>query len=209
MIGVYGIEHVASGRWYVGKSTNMGKRLSKHLSGQSGCPHLNHAIKKYGWNAFRVEILEVCGSDAEAMAREIFWIAHKRCRSPDGFNLTDGGEGASGAVCSAETRAKLSSARRGKPGKTPGAETRAKLSAAMKGKPGKPKSAETRAKMSAANIGKTLSAETRAKMSAARRGKPRSAETRAKISAAKAALTPEQRSERMRKHWITRRESRR
>ena len=88
---------------------------------------------------------------------------------------------------SAETRAKMSAARKGvKVGPTgpKSAEHRAKLSAALKGRPTGPKSAEHLAKIGAALKGRIRSAETRAKLSAANKGRPRSAESRAKISAA-------------------------
>jgi len=123
-------------------------------------------------------------------------------------NLTDGGEGTSGAVLSPETRAKISAANKGRI-KSP--ETCAKLSAAHKGRvfsaetlakmsaahsnpspetrakisaANSNRSAETRAKLSAAAKGRTHSAEVRAKMSATRKGRKHSAEHSAKIGAA-------------------------
>ena len=75
-----------------------------------------------------------------------------------------------GRTLSAETKAKISAAKKGRPsamkGKTPSAETKAKIAAAMKGKKYGPRSAETRAKIAAAMKGKTRSAETKAKIAA-------------------------------------------
>ena len=67
-------------------------------------------------------------------------------------------------------------------GKHPSAETRRKLSEAKKGKH---PSEESRKKISEAKKGKHLSAETRKKMSEARINKPKSAETRKKMSEAR------------------------
>ena len=74
-------------------------------------------------------------------------------------NLTDGGDGVSGAVVSPETRAKISAAKT-----NPSAEIRSKISAALTGCKRSP---EHRAKIGAANKRRTFSAKTRAKYSAA------------------------------------------
>lgn len=107
-------------------------------------------------------------------------------------NLTDGGEGTSGWVPNAETRARLSKVNSGyvhtpearakmraaNVGRKHSAETRAKISASHVGIT---HSDESRAKMREAKLGKTPSDSTRAKLSAARRGKPKSAEHRKRI----------------------------
>ena len=118
-------------------------------------------------------------------------------------NLTDGGDGTSGAVHSPETRAKLSAASKGRKlsaearakvsaaASNPSPETRAKMSAALKGRKHSP---EHRAKISAAV--RNQSPETRAKRSAALKGRPLSPEHRAKLSAAasKRKFSPETRA---------------
>lgn len=118
-------------------------------------------------------------------------------------NLTDGGDGASGAVVSPETRARLSAANR-----NPSPKTRAKISAAGKGRvftpetrsrisaalKGRNRSPEHRAKLSAANRNRACSAETRAKRSAAAKGRVRSPEHQAKINAANRNPSPETRT---------------
>ena len=101
-------------------------------------------------------------------------------------NLTDGGDGMSGHVFSAEHRAKIGAASKGR---TPSPEIRAKISAAQQGRIFSP---EHRAKISAANS--NPKAETRAKMSAANKGRKHSPEARAKISAAARNPSPERRA---------------
>lgn len=71
-----------------------------------------------------------------------------------------------GVVRSAETRGKMSAAKRGVPASP---ETRAKLSAAKKGKPLPPGTLEASIR---ANTGRRLSEDHRQKMSIARKGKP-------------------------------------
>ena len=66
--------------------------------------YLGRAVKKYGWENFKIEILEECTNVDELNEREIFWIKHFNTKIPNGYNLTDGGEGTSGRICSEESR---------------------------------------------------------------------------------------------------------
>lgn len=119
-------------------------------------------------------------TEHEAFAHEVALVA-KYGRKNNGTgvlaNLTDGGDGVSGWVASAETRARMSAANTGK---VLSEDHRAKIGAANKGKA---KSEGHRANLSAANKGKALSKDARAKISAANKGKVLSEEHRAKISA--------------------------
>lgn len=135
-------------------------------------------------------------SDAfELEAEEIYKYGRIDCGTGVLVNQSDGGEGASGTIMSAETRAKISRLMKGKPksaehkakvsaakrGGTLSAEHRAKIGAAQKGRP---KSATQRARTSASNMGKKRSQETRDKNRAARIGKTLSEETKAKVVSA-------------------------
>lgn len=164
-IGVYMIEHTATGRKYVGKSVNVEVRLRAHFAPREGLRkgrHLYRAIAKYGRDAFTCSLLEECRDDATAIERERFWIRELNSRSPGGFNLTEGGEGPTGLRHSDATRAKLSAASLG---------NRHSL--------GRPVSDETRAKRSRDAmgnrhcVGRVLSAETKAKIGAASRARIR------------------------------------
>lgn len=101
-------------------------------------------------------------------------------------NMTDGGEGISGLVHSAKTRAKMSKAQSGR---TNSPEARAKLSVAMRGKT---HSAETRAKLSELWLGRSHGEESRLRMSAAQRGRTFTPEARAKISVSISAIIKHQ-----------------
>jgi hypothetical protein len=78
------------------------------------------------------------------------------------YNMTNGGEGMSGAIRSDEYRKKMSEAKKNH---TVSEETKRKLSEAHKNP-----SEETRKKISEANKDKTLSKETRRKLSVAKKG---------------------------------------
>ena len=115
--------------------------------------------------------------------RERAWITSGREQGWNLTNHTDGGDGCLGLVHSAETRSKISEAK-----KNPSSETRAALSAARKRQAnpmlGRQQTVESRAKISAAKVGYRHTESTIAKISRANTGKKRTLETRAKLSAA-------------------------
>jgi group I intron endonuclease len=188
-----------SGKHYVGVAARgWRKRWAAHVkAATSGSPVLFHrAIRKYGADRFRTEVLAQCETLAEAAALERFWVAEKRTQAPYGYNLTAGGGGMLQPSQTTRDRMRAAAlARRG----TASEETRAKISAAVRGRQ---VSEETRAKKRAAALGRKhspetcariraaksqISEETRAKLRAANTGRkmpPRSPEHSAKIAAA-------------------------
>lgn len=123
-------------------------------------PYFMNAIRKYGWDNFKHEILFVGLDKEEAERKEIELIA--QCRSDEkahGYNVEHGGN-ASGKM-SEETKRKISKSLKGRHtdvapwlGKHHTAETKRKLSEMHKGSKnpmyGKHASEETRRKMSEA-----------------------------------------------------------
>ena len=121
-------------------------------------------------------------------------------------NRTDGGEGSSGAIRTAEHKAKISAAHKGlrhtdearakmsrsRTGSKRSEETKARMSAAGKGKHGRPMSEEAKAKISAATKGRPKPQGFSDKIAAANRLRKLSETSRAKISA---LLTGKKRSE--------------
>ena len=179
--GIYIITNTVNNKQYVGLDSNLPHRAYCHLNQHSkDCRLIHRAIKKHGRDNFTVEIIRYPNVPHQILCWfERSHIAERYTKAPNGYNLTDGGDGTFGMQHSAETRAKLSQARRGKKHTT---ETRAKISKANSNP-----SAVTLAKMSKAQSNR--SAETREKFSKAKRGennpsfgKSPSAETRAKIS---------------------------
>ena len=72
--------------------------------------YLTRAIKKYGRENFERKILEFCDV-LNWEERETFWIAEKNTKYPNGYNLTDGGEGGIGKIVSNETKELMSKIR--------------------------------------------------------------------------------------------------
>ena len=128
---------------YVGKGS--GKRWQNHLYHGDCNPHLRRIIEKAGGDIPRVKIHQGL-TEAEAFEAERAFIAAIG-RVKDGgplVNMTDGGDGASGAIRSDETRAKMSAALKGKNiGKSRNVgvrfsdERKANISAAKIGRPNK------------------------------------------------------------------------
>lgn len=190
-IGVYGIVHIPSGRWYIGMSVNIEKRHRAHLNSIDK-PYrdsrLYRALRKYDTADFEHVILEE--TTREGMAdRERYWIARASQRG-EVFNLTQGGNG--GIPPSEATRALLRSKPSSNKGKKASPELREKLSKAHKGlRPhnlGQPQTEETKRKLSEAlkryiakNGPPTFSLETRKKIS--EKAKEREAKKRGALRA--------------------------
>ncbi|MBD3878534.1 MAG: GIY-YIG nuclease family protein [Quinella sp. 1Q5] len=160
---IYKITNSLNGRSYVGKTTRfVEERFGEHAHCKKFL--VDKAICKYGRENFLVEVIEECETIQQINEREIFWIAELNCKVPNGYNLTDGGEG--NLNPSSETRAKMSAAQSGE-------------NHPMYGKHHKP---ETIVKMSATRRGKHLSETARTKLSVAKKGVPKSPEHRAKLA---------------------------
>lgn len=77
---------------YVGlNTTTLKDRLSSHLAPTSKCIKLNAALKKYGRDAFFIEVIEDDVPLAELQDRESHWIAFFDSHH-NGYNCTPGGE---------------------------------------------------------------------------------------------------------------------
>lgn len=83
----------SDGKYYIGCSTNLTKRIQDHLSALTSYRHTNkglqQASKDYGLPT--VEILEYCATE-NIYDREIFWIKEFDSFN-NGFNNTTGGDG--------------------------------------------------------------------------------------------------------------------
>lgn len=76
--GVYSITCEATGKIYVGKSNNIGRRFSGHifhlLSGDHSNKYLQEDFNQYGYGQFAFKILEVVDKELIS-AREAWWMA--------------------------------------------------------------------------------------------------------------------------------------
>jgi group I intron endonuclease len=161
---IYKTTNLVNGKIYIGQ--HIGDRPYYIGSGKS----LKAAIKKYGRENFKREILEYCDNVDHMNEREIIWIARYDSTNPlIGYNLEYGGNG-KGKV-NEETKKKISETKKGEKnffyGKKHSEESRKKISEANK-KRG-PLSEETRKKMSEAAKGKKFSEESIRKRSEARK----------------------------------------
>lgn len=79
---------------YVGKTIRtLSARWRAHCSDGSGCWALKGAIRKYGKAAFTITELASGLTSEEAKRVEREMIHKYRTRAPNGYNLTDGGQG--------------------------------------------------------------------------------------------------------------------
>lgn len=142
--------------FYVGKGdeTRVSSKKRHHNK------HHMNILKKYGEENILVGKME-CSTEELAFDLERGLIKRLRKMGANIVNLTDGGDGAKGAIRSPETRAKMSQAQAGNKkslGRVRSAETRAKISAGKLGNNW--------------NVGRKYSDETRRKRSRSLGGTP-------------------------------------
>lgn len=88
---IYKTTNIINGKFYIGKR-HYRKRDEKWYLG-SGI-YLNRAIKKFGRENFKKEIIEWCSSSEEVNIREKFWINELDALNQEiAYNLAPGGEG--------------------------------------------------------------------------------------------------------------------
>jgi group I intron endonuclease len=143
---IYVVTNLVNSKQYVGITTSFDRRWHEHQTDKSRV--LYDAIQKYGIENFHISYIAdafnfECACDIERML-----IIEKNTKAPNGYNLTNGGEGSGGYVHKEETKKRVS----------------LKLKGIKKSK-------ETREKMSAARKGIVFSEETKARISASRKGK--------------------------------------
>lgn len=100
MIGIYKITNTINGKCYIGQSTDLAKRIHRHINtllhGTNRNEHLQNAYKKYGVGSFIIEIIEECSAES-LNEREIFWIDFYKAYDRNyGYNKTKGGQGGNG-----------------------------------------------------------------------------------------------------------------
>jgi group I intron endonuclease len=90
--GIYCIENIENGKQYIGKGNDVELRMwQSHI----GCTYIDNAIKKHGKNIFKRFIVEHCEKD-NLVEREQYYIKEWNTKVPNGYNLTDGGDGGLG-----------------------------------------------------------------------------------------------------------------
>lgn len=138
---------------YVGQTTrSVEKRFKEHAKCKT--TYIGKAIRTHGAENFVIVLLKECANKEEMAFWERNLIKSRNTKSPNGYNLTDGGEGIMG--CTDETRAKISKTFKGKPLSL---EHRAKIAVSQRGEKNN-------------NYGKHPTNEAQVKMSSAKRTSP-------------------------------------
>ena len=101
--GIYYYKNKINGKLYIGQTSNFYKRqLCFKYDGYAG-PVFNNALKKYGRENFEYGILTHCEIE-KLNELEMFYIKRLKSKIPNGYNITDGGEGQHGVQWSEEKK---------------------------------------------------------------------------------------------------------
>ena len=180
---IYFVTNLVNGKQYVGKTVKrLGARRNNHYSsvrkGKDGCRLFWRALRKYGFENFEWEEVYSNAANEDLNRLEIECIEWFGTKMPDGYNMTEGGEGTLGHKHSLEQNEKIGKANKGRK-RSP--ETCKKISDIHREKK---ISLLTRAKISKSLLGRThlTSLATREKIRKSNTGKRHTQETRKKIS---------------------------
>ena len=93
---IYKITNTINGKGYVGVTTmpDAIQRFKKHIYAiyyGNGCPVLGDAVKKYGEDAFKFEVLIIC-FDEDVYKYEQDYITKYNTMVPNGYNVQEGGK---------------------------------------------------------------------------------------------------------------------
>ena len=115
---IYKATNIKNGKCYIGVDSNWPHRKSAHKCAvKRGSDLLFHkAIRKYGWDSFKWELLEESDNiDYLLNERETHHIAkHNSYYLNNGYNMTFGGEATLGWKPSDETKIKISESNKGR-----------------------------------------------------------------------------------------------
>jgi group I intron endonuclease len=169
---IYIITNLVNAKQYVGITKDIPGRWSRHKAAKGGCPVLHAAIKKYGIENFLFTHIADAFDGEAAKSIEQMLITEHNTKVPNGYNMTDGGDGMLNPTD--DVKRKFSEMRKGVPKSE---EHKAKISAGSKGKQrlkGVPKSEEHKRKTASSlmgnknSLGRKDSSETIAKRKATR-----------------------------------------
>lgn len=174
MYKIYLITNIENAKKYVGITKfSLNERFSQHI--KRGFL-LTEAIQKYGCQNFSIDLIEEVESAERAYELEQYYIREYNTKVPNGYNLTDGGDGIFGWEATEEYRKECSERAKklhkekkvGMYGKKHSDETKKKMSDSLKGNTncsGRKLSEYSKQKIREKHLGKTLSEETKQKIS--------------------------------------------
>lgn len=161
---IYRIENLTNGKVYIGQTIRSFKeRLGEHK--RSTKSTIGNAIRKYGEDSFKYEIVYETDCLDDLNLAEQAWICKENCLAPKGYNLVHGGGNTKGYSHTDETKELMRSLKLG--------------GYLGKDNPfyGKRHSKETRERLSKAHIGKKLTETHRSKIAEANKVKVRNVTT--------------------------------
>lgn len=95
---IYIIKNKINNLVYIGQAVNTVARWAGHRSAAKHSEHpilIDKAIKELGVENFWYEIIETVENYDE---REMYWISYYNCKTPNGYNVLDGGEGGQAGI---------------------------------------------------------------------------------------------------------------
>lgn len=107
---IYLVTNLINQMKYVGQTTRtLKQRKSSHLSSskKGSTYYLHRAIRKYGAENFKWEVIYNATSEEELNEKETYFIKEYNTNSQDGYNLTEGGRGIRGWKHSELTKEKI------------------------------------------------------------------------------------------------------
>jgi len=113
---IYLITNKINNKKYVGQSSNTEERWYRHSVDYKRLTdrYLYRAMNKYGFDNFYFEVIEENIPIEYIGEKEIYYIKYFNTKAPNGYNMTDGGEGSFNRVISNETKEKISKSLKGK-----------------------------------------------------------------------------------------------
>lgn len=128
-----------NGKVYIGITNQTPSKRWRNGKGYHHNAHFTSAIKKYGWQNIKHEILFDSLTEAQACEKEIALIAEYKSNQREyGYNQSCGGEEHKGCKCSEQTKQAISAANKGRVAYNKGVpmskEQKQKVSKSRKGK---------------------------------------------------------------------------
>lgn len=156
--GIYIFKCLINGKYYIGESLNIERRMNEHLRKKNQIIH--RAIQKHGADNFEITVYYLPNfEEKDLLDLEEALIKRFDSLLPNGYNAMSRGRGSKGRIFTKETKLKMSISAKNKP----------------------PVSEETKKKRSEAQKGKKLSEETKLKISLKNKGSVRSEESKKRM----------------------------
>lgn len=91
---IYKITNEKNNKVYIGQTIrSLKERIAEHKRNHTA---ISEAIRKYGIDSFKIEVIDKGNDTEELNTKEIKWIAYYNSISPLGYNLCNGGGNTTG-----------------------------------------------------------------------------------------------------------------